>query len=180
MDIGDIVSKTDVQKCWVLHEYKVRGEDIGKDVIALIERKQWEDALYKHRGTYPREVFDSLVIWKRATLYLNDLRNLRHVDCWINALSNRSMKISDAVETIVHDPDFKDSEYSEVQEHIQYILNHLETLANDNTPIIVGRDFPDDRTVKLYDGFHRVAASLIYYRKEKVKQFKAKDAYYGF
>lgn len=80
----------------------------------------------------------------------------------------------------MHNPSLRDPKKTDslTLRHPKDILERLEELAADETPIIIGQDYVrNDGITIIYDGFHRLVATLIYY--EKTRKFKKKKAYYG-
>lgn len=46
MLIGEEIEQSEVQKCWILHEYETRGKNIGSKAIQAIKREDWQAALF--------------------------------------------------------------------------------------------------------------------------------------
>ena len=178
MELGNIVDALEVQKCWMLHEHKTRGKAVGVGALKAIDQGEYGTALFTYRGDYPRQIFTHLKTWKRALLDLNDVEGLRYPDCELTSLSNDSLKLKDAVENIIQDPDLSNPKKNPKSFwHIKDIFDRLKILANDTSPVIVGEDYVRGNKTIIFDGFHRLAATLIYYKK--TEKFKLKEAYYG-
>lgn len=162
----------------MLHEQKTRKEKIGKKAIAYLAKGDYTNALFSYRGSYPKSIFSEIKEWRKAKLTLEDVRQLDHVDCWLTDLSKGTMKINDVAETIMNDRSVIEKDKNpELWPHVKDILDRLEELAKDDTPVIIGKDNRSPN-IRIYDGAHRLIALLIYCKQKKLTHFD-RDAYYG-
>jgi ABC-type Mn2+/Zn2+ transport system ATPase subunit len=172
-------NEDEVAKCWILHEKKIRKDNIGARAIAAISKGNYKVALFSYRKGYADSIFSEIKEWKKVKLNLNDIEHLEHVHCEFDNLSKGSMKIKEIAKNIINNPNLADEgKNPESWWHVRDILERLEELAKDETPVIIGKDHRS-KNIRIYDGLHRLIATLIYWKIRKSKKFKEKDAYYG-
>lgn len=179
MELRDQVEPEEVQKCWILHEQKSREGKIGIKAQAFLVKGDYTNALYAYRGDYPKDVFKHLKHWHSAQLDYNDIATLKHVSCELDNLSNGSRVIGEAAENLINNPNLSDPQHNPGSFwHVKDIFDRLKELAMDDTPVVAGEDYARNYEPIIFDGFHRLVASIIY-SKKKGKPLKEKIAYFG-
>jgi hypothetical protein len=179
MRLLEPVGAEEVQKCWIMHEARTRNGQIEDRVEAILAGGDYAEALFSFRGYYARSIFKEIKEWRKVKIDLADIGRLEHVHCELDNLSKGTLRLEVAAENIVNNPWLADQkENPDSWRSARNILDNLEELAESGTPSIIGRDTRSEN-VRLYDGFHRLVATLVYYRYRKLGTFVEKDAYYG-